>query len=112
MVFTAEAERKAVNTTIQGSAADILKLAILRMDRNLKKYQHQLAINVVEDENSSVNLILHLHDELIYEVPAIHARHIAKILKMSMENCVRLTIPLNVATKMGRNWGELKKIEL
>lgn len=66
--FKDQAERQALNTTIQGSAADITKNAMLRMERNLKKYQKALKINNPENKMSFVDLVLHMHDELIYEV--------------------------------------------
>lgn len=107
-----QAERQAVNTTIQGSAADIVKTAILRMERNLKKYQNQLKVNIRNNKMSSVDLVLHLHDELIYEVPEDKAKQIAKILKYSMENCVKFSIPLNVKIKMGFSWGCVTEIKV
>lgn len=82
------------------------------MERNLKKYQDQLKINIQNDSMTSVNLVLHLHDELIYEVPEDKAKAIAKILKYSMENCVKFSIPLNVKIKMGKNWGSLMEIKI
>lgn len=98
--------------SVQGSAADIVKTALLRMERNLKKYQNHLKINIQNDAMTSVNLVLHLHDELIYEVPQDKAKAIAKILKYSMENCVKFSIPLNVKIKMGQNWGSLMEIKI
>lgn len=102
-------ERKALNSIIQGSAADIAKMAILRFNRNLKKYAEQLQLktNSIED---SVNLILHLHDELIYEVPQRKAKQILKILKYSMENSVKLLVPLKTKIKMGHSWGTQEEI--
>ncbi|XP_058462812.1 DNA polymerase theta isoform X2 [Malaya genurostris] len=101
----AEAERQAVCTTVQGSAADILKNAILRMMRNLRKYRETLRLGQIE-------LVLHLHDELIFEVPSEQARKIAKILKSSMENCAKLSLPLRVKVKMGPCWGQLKEMQV
>ncbi|XP_053687275.1 DNA polymerase theta [Sabethes cyaneus] len=100
-----EAERQAVCTTVQGSAADILKNAILRMMRNLRKYRETLRLG-------RVDLVLHLHDELIFEVPQEQARKVAKILKSSMENCAKLSLPLRVKVKVGSSWGELKEIQV
>jgi DNA polymerase theta len=108
----AQAERQAVNTTIQGSAADIAKYAILRVERNLKKYQSELKINIPNVPASSVDFVLQLHDELIYELPVEKARQVAKILKHSMENCAQLSIPLRVKIKMGPSWGELSEMTL
>lgn len=56
------------------------------------------------------NLVLHLHDELIYEVSENCWKDVAKILSKSMENCVTLNVPLLVKIKIGSNWGELKEV--
>lgn len=101
----AQAERQAINTTIQGSAADIAKYAILRMERNLSKYQ------TVLQTSGNIDLVLHLHDELLYEVPHDKADKVVKILKSSMENCAKLLVPLKVKVKMGQCWGSMKRIE-
>lgn len=106
-----QAERQAINTTIQGSAADIAKYAILRMERNVAKYQSALKINIPDDPVSHVNMVLHLHDELIYEVPVDKTKQIMKILKSSMENCAILRIPLCVKLKRGASWGIMKPID-
>lgn len=96
-----QAERQALNTCIQGSASDLVKNAILRMDRNIRKQQLE------ESE-----LVLHLHDELFYEVHESKLKALARILIHSMENCVKLTVPLLVKLKVGTNWGEMKDFEL
>ena len=94
-----QAERQALNTNIQGTASDVVKNAILRMDRELSRRQL-----------SNCHLVLHLHDELFYEIPADKINQAAEILAGSMENCVKLTVPLLVKIKAGSNWGEMKKI--
>ncbi|XP_052896497.1 DNA polymerase theta [Anopheles moucheti] len=101
----AEAERQAVCTTIQGSAADILKNAIVRMRRNLGKYRNVL-------ELGEIRLVLHMHDELIYEVPRKQLPKVAKILKSSMENCAKLSVPLRVKLKTGPTWGTMQELSL
>lgn len=63
--FQGQAERQAVNTTIQGSAADIVKIAMVNIEKELNKLQSR---DIIVTEQSSAHLILHLHDELIYEV--------------------------------------------
>lgn len=93
-----QAERQALNTCIQGTASDLVKNAILRMDRELKRQQL-----------TGCHLVLHLHDELIYEVPEAKLGKAAKILISSMENCVKLSVPLMVKIKVGANWGEMEK---
>lgn len=95
-----QAERQALNTCIQGSASDLVKNAILRMDRNLKKGK-------LED----CTLVLHLHDELIYEVSMQNLKTAAETLTQSMQNCVKLLIPLLVKVKSGPSWGEMKDFD-
>lgn len=102
-----QAERQAVNSSIQGSAADIAKNAILTMEKNIRRYREKLGL-----AENSVNLVLHLHDELIFEVPVDKAKKVAKILSLTMENCVKLNVPLKVKLKIGRSWGELKEIKV
>lgn len=103
----AQAERQAINTIIQGSAADIAKYAILRMERNLMKYQTAAKVNLPNDSMTHVNLVLHLHDELMYEIPSDKSKQIIKILKTSMENCAKLRVPLKVKIKKGSTWGTM-----
>lgn len=93
-----QAERQALNTCIQGSASDLVKNAILQMDRNIRKQKLECC-----------DLVLHLHDELFYEVPQKNLKEAAKILIHSMQNCVKLTVPLLVKLKSGSNWGEMKE---
>ncbi|XP_053947271.1 DNA polymerase theta isoform X1 [Anastrepha ludens] len=103
-----QAERQAINSTIQGSAADIAKNAILRSEKNIEKYREKLGIS----STNEVRFVLHIHDELVFEVPADKVKKVAKILSLTMENCVRLSVPLKVKLKVGRSWGELKEIKL
>lgn len=105
-----KAERQAINTKIQGSAADIEKMAMLRMERNIRKYQDRIKINVPKCTISWVHLVLHLHDELMYEVPADRVSNVAKILRSSMENCAQLNIPLKVKMKTGNSWGTMQPL--
>ncbi|XP_016961333.1 DNA polymerase theta [Drosophila biarmipes] len=102
-----QAERQAINSAIQGSAADIAKSAILKMEKNIARYRDKMGL-----EENSVNLVMHLHDELIFEVPVEKARKIAKVLSLTMENCVKLNVPLKVKLKLGRSWGEMQEIRV
>lgn len=89
-------ERIAMNTPVQGTAADIIKLAMLRVQQKL-------------DENPDLGkLILQVHDELIIEVEEKFAEESAKMLKETMENVVKLNVPLICETNIGRTWFELK----
>lgn len=92
----AAAERIAINTPIQGSAADIVKKAMIDVSDELKKTK------------SSAKLLLQVHDELILECPD-NQEEIDKtilLLKNKMENTVKLDIPLKVSIEYGKNWGE------
>jgi DNA polymerase-1 len=90
------AERMAVNTPVQGSAADIVKKAMLDVSKALEK------------ENTQAKLILQVHDELLVECPD-NPQTIEKtisIIKEKMENAVKLNVPLKVSIEYGKNWGE------
>jgi DNA polymerase-1 len=88
----AGAERMAVNVPIQGTAADIYKLAM---------------IAVVEKLPAGCELLLQIHDELMVECPAERGEEIAKMMKEIMEGVIDLGLPLSVDTEIGQNWGEL-----
>jgi DNA polymerase-1 len=88
----AAAERVAVNTPIQGSAADIVKTAMLKLDKKLA--------------GSPARLLLQVHDELILECPKDLAAETARLVQHEMENAVPLTIPLKVSVETGKRWGE------
>jgi DNA polymerase I len=89
----AAAERIAVNTPIQGSAADIVKTAMLSLDKRLTSTK------------SKARILLQVHDELILECPGEEAENNAKIVKEEMEQAVKLRIPLRVNIETGHNWG-------
>ena len=88
----AAANRIAMNTPIQGTAADIIKLAMIRVYERLKA------------EKLPAKLILQVHDELIVEVEEDYAQKTAEILKEEMESCVKLTVPLTADVKIGKTW--------
>jgi DNA polymerase-1 len=88
----AAAERVAVNTPIQGSAADIVKTAMLKLDKAL--------------EGKAAKLLLQVHDELILEAPRGEAAETAALVREVMENAVTLRIPLRVSVETGKRWGD------
>lgn len=90
----AGAERMAVNTPIQGSAADIVKTAMLNLDKALTAAQ------------SPARLLLQVHDELILECPKDAAADTAKLVQEVMEKAVTLKIPLRVSVETGKRWGD------
>jgi DNA polymerase-1 len=94
-----EAERSAVNTPLQGTAADIIKKAMLEVETALSK------------ENLSARMLLQLHDELLLEAPREEVQHTAKVVRQAMEEVVSLKIPLVVDLKAGNNWGDMYSLE-
>lgn len=98
-----QAERQAVNTTIQGSAADIAKKAMVTV---LNHFRNNYSCS---DEPK---LVLHLHDELLFEVPLHSLIKVAKVVKECMEHCIRLSVPLPVKMKSGLSWGEMQEFIL
>ena len=91
----AAAERVAVNTPVQGSAADIVKQAMLDVDSSLRK------------EKNGARLLLQVHDELIFECPSEKSVLDATIalIREKMEGAVKLSVPLRVSIEAGKNWG-------
>ncbi len=89
-------ERVARNAPIQGTAADIIKIAMVKVDKRLK------------DEGLCARLILQVHDELIVEAPAFEAMRVAMILQEEMENAVKLNVPLVAEASMGKTWYDAK----
>ncbi len=90
-------ERVARNAPIQGTAADIIKIAMVRVDERLKK------------EGLEARLILQVHDELIVEAPAYESMQVAMLLQEEMENAVQLSVPLIAEASMGETWYEAKQ---
>lgn len=88
------AERNAINAPIQGSAADIIKIAMVRIGRRM------------EEENLASKMILQVHDELIFDVPEDEAERMSAIIKEEMENAYKLRVPLLVEVGKGKNWFE------
>ena len=89
-------ERVARNAPIQGTAADIIKIAMVRVDERLKR------------EGLEARLILQVHDELIVEAPAFESMQVAMLLQEEMENALSLTVPLTAEASMGETWYEAK----
>ena len=93
-IIRGAAERLAVNTPLQGSQADIIKMAMIKIDKEIKKTKLQ------------VHMILQIHDELIFELPNNQVDRASPIIKSIMENIVKLKVPLIVNINIGNNWGE------
>jgi DNA polymerase I-like protein with 3'-5' exonuclease and polymerase domains/5'-3' exonuclease len=90
------AEREASNLPIQGTAADILKLAMVKVAPAIKKLHH-------------THLILTVHDELVVEVPQDKVEKVTQILTQTMTSAYKLSVPLEVNVKSGANWADLKE---
>lgn len=91
-------ERAAMNTPIQGSAADIIKLAMVKIGKELKLRQMQ------------AQMILQVHDELIFDTPESEVEELIALVRDCMENALKLDVPLEVDIKLGLNWYEAKPI--
>jgi len=90
------AERTAMNTPIQGSAADIIKKAMIDMDARLK------------EEGLKSKLLLQVHDELIFEAPKEEIEILERIVPEVMENAIELVVPLKVDFDYGYTWYDAK----
>ena len=88
------AERAAINTPIQGTAADMIKTAMVRIHEKLKK------------EKLKTKMILQVHDELVFEVPTSEKKEIEKQILSEMENAMKLKVPLKVDSSWGKSWGD------
>jgi len=88
----AQARRLAINTVIQGSAADLIKVAMINIQRK------------IESENLPVKLILQVHDELVFELPAADADRYAKWISKEMTGAIKLDVPLKVDISYGPSW--------
>jgi DNA polymerase-1 len=88
------AERTAINTPIQGSAADIIKLAMIRIDAELER------------RSLPARMIMQVHDELVFEVEVGEAQEVAHLVQYEMESVASLAVPLVVEAGIGANWDE------
>jgi len=89
-----QGERLAVNSPIQGAAADIIKIAMIQIRETFLR------------DNIQAKMILQVHDELLFEVPESELQTVLNIVKKKMEEAVKLTVPLKVDIGYGRNWAE------
>jgi len=91
------AERMAINMPVQGTSADIIKKAMVDIYR------------VMVDRNLKSRMLLQVHDELVFEVPENEVETMRRLVPDLMVNAIKLSIPLKVDVKTGRNWGEMEK---
>jgi DNA polymerase-1 len=90
------AERAAVNMPIQGTAADIMKLAMIRMQRR------------IEEASLRTRMLLQVHDELMFEVPVEEQEALTEIVHQEMPSALELSVPLVMEVKKGATWGDLE----
>jgi DNA polymerase-1 len=91
-------EREAINAPIQGTAADIMKIAMLKVPATL------------ENAGLKAKMLLQVHDEIVLECPKDELDETAKVVKETMANAYPLSIPLSTEARYGKNWGEMKVI--
>ena len=90
------AKRTAMNAPIQGSAADIIKIAMVKID------------NELEERGLRSKMLVQVHDELVFEVEEGEEDTLRELVKRNMENAVKLDVPLIVDDSFGKNWYEVK----
>ena len=88
------AERNAVNAPIQGTSADIIKIAMIRIDRRIR------------EAGLAARMVLQIHDELVFEAPVSEVEALKRMVVEEMEGVIRLSVPLTVECNEGRNWLE------
>jgi DNA polymerase-1 len=89
------AERTAINTPLQGTAADLIKLAMIALDRKLS------------DRRLKTRMLLQVHDELVFEVPVDEIAQVGDLVRAEMESVVKLAVPLIADLGFGLNWRDL-----
>ncbi len=103
-IVRAAAERQAINAPAQGTAADIMKIAMIRVDEWIEKEY--------ADKEIRPYLVLQVHDELLLEAPEGMQTHVARNVKQIMESVEGLDVPLEADIAMGDSWGELHDVKL
>jgi DNA polymerase-1 len=99
------AERMAINTPLQGTAADMIKVAMIRTARWLDEF------NADSPDEPRARMLLQVHDELLFEVKNDQIEEVAARIKEIMEGVIKLKVPVVVDVKIGSNWGELQPWE-
>ena len=94
MTLRSLAERNAVNAPIQGTSADIIKIAMIRIDRRLR------------ESGLAARMVLQIHDELVFEAPQSEVEALKEMVVSEMEGVIKLSVPLTVECKDGKNWLE------
>lgn len=107
-------ERAAINHPIQGTSADMIKKAMVEIDKELTSDNGQLTKKKMNSQFSIFNcqLILQVHDELLFECDPKNIEKVAKMIKEKMENSLTLNVPVKVDLKTGNNWGEMSLLNI
>ena len=109
-------ERAAINHPIQGTSADMIKKAMVEIDKELMadgRWQIDKNKKTIRNKQSAIcKLILQVHDELLFECDPKKVESTAKMIKEKMENALTLSVPVKVDLKVGPNWGEMTPLEI
>ncbi|PIX27478.1 MAG: DNA polymerase I, partial [Chloroflexi bacterium CG_4_8_14_3_um_filter_45_15] len=89
------AERMAINAPVQGTSADIIKVAMINLYREMKK------------RSFKSKMLLQIHDELLFEVPQEETEDMKSLVAKIMPEAIKLGVPLKIDVKIGKNWGEM-----
>jgi DNA polymerase-1 len=92
------AERQAVNTPIQGTASDLIKMAMVKISERIKK------------SGLKSKMILQIHDELVFDLPVKELDVLARIVKEEMEQVKKLDVPIKIDMKKGKNWLDMEAV--
>ena len=114
-MIKAAGERAAINHPVQGTAADMIKKAMVEIDKELSVVSRQSSDSLKADSerserSDSCRLILQVHDELLFECFPKDVEKVGKMVKEKMENALKLSVPVVVDLKVGKNWGEMKPL--
>jgi DNA polymerase theta len=104
----AKAQRQAVNTTVQGSAADLVKTAMINIAKEMHIRWGAWWCQENVDARRVPHLVLQIHDELLFDVPREHLTEVAHLVKECCSNAIPLSVPTPVSLRIGDNWGALK----
>jgi len=94
-------ERMAINTPVQGTAAEILKLAMITLESRIMNYEL----------SNRPRMLLTIHDEIVVEAYEKNCEDVAKVVKETMEQAIELCVPIVAEVKVGKNWGEMKVVK-
>ena len=103
-------ERAAINHPVQGTAADMIKKAMVEIEGELTVNSEQVTKKNSQLSTDNCKLVLQVHDELLFECDPKSLGEIAKMVKEKMENALKLSVPVIVDLKVGPNWGEMERM--